>query len=184
MTFKKAIILISSVLVVVLIGAGLFLYNYNFSEKVNVERTAVVFTLNDSSSAKSTSIKVNGTLYKPLFRQNKFIGTFTIDAYDFTKDQDVNLFITQRNKDINMGSLFYLDPSPPHNIKQYGLIWFDDKFENINIWPSTTWIELKDKNPAFIATGSNYEQATENQILLRKKFGETFVPHEYDYVVK
>jgi len=149
MRLKEPITLISVVLFLVLIGVALFLYNYNFPKKVNVERTAVVFTLNNSSSAKSTIIKVNGTLYKPIFGQKKFVGNVSIDAYDFTKDQEVTVYITKRNKGINMSTLFYLE-----------------------------------KNLAFIATGSNYEQALQTQIMMRKKFGDMFVPHEYDSLVK
>lgn len=184
MRLKKPITLISVVLFLVLIGVALFLYNYNFPKKVNVERTAVVFTLNNSASAKSTIIKVNGTLYKPIFGQKKFVGNVSIDAYDFTKDQEVTVYITKRNKGINMSTLFYSDSSAPYEINQYALMWFDDKFENINIWPSTNWIDVKEKNLAFIATGSNYEQALQTQIMMRKKFGDMFVPHEYDSLVK
>ena len=182
----KKLITFSLVLVLVLIGAAIFLYNYNFSDKINVERTAVIFTLNNPASAKSTLIKVNGTFYKPIFRQKKFIGNFIIDGYDFTKDQKVTLYITKRNNGINMSSLFYLDSSPPYNIKQNGMIWFDDKFENINIWPSGNWIEVERETLAFITTGSTYEEASKTQIMMRKKFGNNmwFVPHEYDSEAK
>ena len=181
MRLKKLILSFSLVLVFVLICVAFFLYKYNFPDKINVERNAVIFTLNDPSSAKNTLIKVNGTLYKPIFRQKKFVGNFTIDAYDFTKDQDVTVFITKRKTGINMSSLFYTEESPPFHIKEYSVMWFDDKFENINIWPSIDWIEVEGQSLAFIATGSNYEQASESQIMMRKKFGNMFVPPDYVY---
>ncbi|WP_156922438.1 hypothetical protein [Cohnella thermotolerans] len=104
--------------------------------------------------------------------------------YIMVKKATIYTKTAKRKKGINMSSIFYLDSSPPYNIKQYGLIWFDDKFENINIWPSGNWIEVEGKSLAFITTGSNYEEASKTQIMMRKKFGNMFVPHEYDSEAK
>lgn len=175
MNQRRVLISVVTVFLVILIALALFLYNYNFPQKIDIERRAVIFTLNDSSSAQDTLIKVNGTLYKPLFRQQKFIGSFSIDGYEFTQEQELTLYIVDRKKDINMSALFYLEDSPPYNIKNNSLIWFDDNFESINIWPSKEWIE---QDSTFITTGSTYEQATETQIMMRNKFGDTFVPHK------
>lgn len=158
----------------IMIAVAIFLFNYDFPKRIDVERTAVVFKLTDPDSAKKTSIKIAGTLYKPLFKQHKFIGNFIIDDYDFTKEQEFTFYITDRKKEINMSALFYLEASPPHDIENNSLIWFDDQFENINIWPSKDWIE---QDSTYIATGNSYEQAIEVQNMMRDKFGESFVPH-------
>lgn len=173
MKLKRHITALILVLVLILLALALFLYNYNFPKRIDVERRAVIFTLNNNSSAQDTLIKVNGTLYKPLFRQQKFIGSFRIDGYEFTQDQEFTLYIVDRKKDINMSALFYLEDSASHNIKNNSLIWFDDNFENINIWPSKEWIE---QDSVYITTGDSYEQAIEVQDMMRNKFGEMFAP--------
>ena len=174
MKSRKFLILSSVLSILFLIGVAIFLYNYDFPKKIDVNRTAVVFKLSEPGSTKKTSIKIEGTLYKPLFKQQKFIGSFKIDDFDFTKNQDFTFYIFDRKKDINMSALYYVEASPPHNIKNNSLIWFDDHFENINIWPSKDWI---DQDSTYITTGDSYEQAIEVQNMMRDKFGESFVPH-------
>lgn len=168
---KKLITRLSVVLALLIFVVVLFILSYSFPKKINVERTAVLFTPNNPSSAKKTLIKVRGTLYKPLLRQKKFTGYITLAAFDFTKEQKDPLYFSDGERGgINRGTLIYLSSSPPFSFKQTDMIWFDDKFVNINIWLN---------NDSFIVTGSNYEQAKKTQTMLRNKYDDDswFVPH-------
>ncbi|MHA0858394.1 hypothetical protein [Paenibacillus sp. CMAA1364] len=61
-----------------------------------------------------------------------------------------------------------------------GMIWFDDRFENINIWASSEWNGVKNeiKNLYIVSNSNNFEEAIKNQTIIRNKFDGVFVPKE------
>lgn len=174
---KTSVITISSL---VLLCIASFCYLYKFPKEINVNRTAVSFIENDASSVTDTTIKVNGTLYRPVFRQHYFVGKVTIDGYDFTEnDSTFNIYITIRKNGINMGALNYQNQHKPFDFTQQSLMYFDDDFTNINICASTKWWGSDENGKSlYIVTESNYEQAVDIQKAMREKFGKGFVPHE------
>ncbi|HEY2494467.1 MAG TPA: hypothetical protein VGI33_16375 [Paenibacillus sp.] len=174
---KSSVIIIS---IVVVLGICLFLFYYKFPKEVNLDRAAVSFIENDPSSTINTSVKIKGTLYSPIFRQAKFVGKVSVDEYDVTnKDAMVDIFITQKSNGINMGNLTYQLTNAPFNITEQGLIWFDDNFDNINIWTTSKWTgKEKDKDLFIVTKSKNYEEAIDTQGNMRKKFGQGFVPHK------
>ncbi|OME95909.1 hypothetical protein BK124_19640 [Paenibacillus amylolyticus] len=83
MTYKSSILVM---LIVLLVGGGLFAYFYKFPKEVNVTREAVTYAQVDPETTESTAIKVEGTMYRPLFRQSTFEGRITIEGKDFTNN--------------------------------------------------------------------------------------------------
>ncbi len=89
------------------------------------------------------------------------------------------IFITLKSNGINMGNLTYQSNEYPFNITEQGLIWFDNNFENINIWSSPEWKDSgHHKNMFIVAESQNYEEAIDIQKRMRNKFGKVFVPKE------
>jgi hypothetical protein len=76
-----------------------------------------------------------------------------------------------------MGGLWYQEKSSPQHLSQSSLIWFDNNFENLNIWINSTWLGRDDGNNknSFLVTGSNYEEALALQKKMNEAFGEPFV---------
>ncbi|MBJ9989434.1 hypothetical protein [Paenibacillus sp. S28] len=162
---------------VFLLCIGLFLYFYDFPKQINVDRAAVIFTKDNPSPSINTKVMIKGTLYRPIFHQEKFVGKVIVDSYPFTKvDSSVEIYVTQKTHGIRMGNLFYQQTTPNFLGTEQALIWFDNEFENINIWPTTPWGDTKRDENVFIVTKSNYEQAINMQKMMREKFGINFVP--------
>jgi hypothetical protein len=176
MRSKSSLLTIS---IVLFLGICMFLFYYKFPTEVDVDRTAVSFVDNDPSSTIQTSVNIKGTLYRPVFRQAKFVGKVSIDGYGFTKeDAMMDIFITLKKNGLNMGNLTYISNKSPFSPNEGGLIWFDDNFENINIWGSSKWNKSKvGKHLFIVAESQNYEEAISIQRRMRNKFGEVFVPH-------
>ena len=167
----------SLVLAIVSILVVGILYFYKFPKEVDVVLPAVSFIENDSSSINRLSIHVQGTLYRPVFRQHTFQGKVLMDSYNFSKENSTLLIITKRQNGVNMGALHYQATSKPFDFVASSMIWFDDDFELINIWGDWNKNEVKNES-FFIVTASSYEQAIAVQKKLREKFGsdDWFVP--------
>ncbi|CAM4475374.1 hypothetical protein [Paenibacillus tarimensis] len=164
----------------ILVGAvAVYLYTISTPIKVDAERAAVSFIANDPSSTEPTTIKIKGTLYRPLFKQHKFIGTITIDGFEFTKTNPTfDLFVNQRDGGINMGVLAYYLSKKPHTINYSGFMYFDKDFEMINIASEASWRGGTEPGNLFIVTAENYEQAIQVQNQMREQFNDdkSFVP--------
>ncbi|WP_110044648.1 hypothetical protein [Paenibacillus cellulosilyticus] len=155
------------------------MYQLQLPKKIDVETAAVIITNDRADSIEPTVVRIHGKLHKPLFKQHYFEGSFIIDGIEATKkDWQNKIPIVKHNNGINMGSLFYSSPIKPHDFTFVSTIYFDDEFENINIWTAASWLGGDEKDSLFIVTGTNYEQAVETQNQLRKQFDndDWFVP--------
>ncbi|WP_152394280.1 hypothetical protein [Paenibacillus guangzhouensis] len=165
-----------SLIIVLGIITTLILVFYQFPKKVDLVSPAVSFYENDPSSIKNTSIRISGTLNRPLFQQHIFKGTVTIDDLEFTKaNGTLDTYVLDKNNGIHSGNLVYHKPSKPGEIVTVSMIWFDDDFEHINI--VSNWGENK-KLSLLIVSGSSYEEAIDTQKKMRDKYGSGFVPRD------
>jgi len=161
--------------------AFLFLYFYKFPKEVSIVRKAVIMIGDSPASGTPTTIRIDGTLYRPVNRQHKFEGKFMIDGFDVTKSEYFHIKTARIKNGISMGAMFYPRMNPKLEIISFGWIYFDENFEKINIWSTT---KMTTDNPAseneagdiydsmFIATGDDVEQAIETQRALREQFGD------------
>ena len=162
-------------LVLLLLLTFAFVSLYPFPKPIDVERTAIIFTEDDPASAIPTTLKIRGTLHRPLFAQDKFSGKLTIAALSFTEeDETLDVIVTKKEHGINMGSLWYQGKSSPQNVSQPSLIWFDNDFNELSIWMSSNWLDNENKN-SFLVTAPTYDQALAIQKSMSEAFGEPFV---------
>lgn len=166
--------IISALIIMLLIAVSAYLVWAPFPKKVDMVRPVVSYYGDNASSLKHTSMKVSGTLYRPLFHQHKFQGKITIEELEFTKtDGMVDLFVLTRHNGINNGNLVYHTQGKPWDFTQGGMIWFDDRFEKVHIvgrWGDNPQAEL------FITSAESYMEATQLQNEMKRQYGSGFVP--------
>lgn len=173
MRVKHPFITVGSILLFLLIFA--FVVIHKLPKSIDIERPAVIFEEDDADSTIQTTIKIVGTLHRPMFSQDRFSGKVIINALDFTKQDDtLDVIITKKEHGINMGSLWYQKKSSPQNVSQPSLMWFDNDFNELNIWMSSKWLDNENKN-LFLVTAPTYEQALDIQKNMSEAFGEPFV---------
>lgn len=176
---KKIISTVSILIILCVVGASVYLYRLHAPKNINVEKAAVMIINNSTDSVEPTVIHVRGKLHKPMFKQHYFEGSVFIDGIDATtRDWQNKIPIVAHSNGVNMGSLFYTDAHDPHHFTFISTIYFDDDFEQINMWTAANWVGGDEKETLFIVTGTNYEQAIDTQNQLREQFDQDdlFVP--------
>lgn len=61
------------------------MYFYSFPKEIRVEHQALKFVEGDPNSAETITVKIEGTMYRPIFKQHSFEGNIEIEGYEFTK---------------------------------------------------------------------------------------------------
>lgn len=154
-TKRRLIVMISSI-VILFAAASAFLYLYDFPKKIDLEFPAMEYRVGKPDSGEATTIKVTGTLKKPLFRKPTFRGQFIVDKYDYTKKYQI--WEIENYRDIlfyygnNKGSIFQ---------KPLGYLVISENFAQMNI---VVFEEVNDNSPSFkdlriSAPARNYEEA-------------------------
>ncbi|MDH6670452.1 hypothetical protein M2277_001102 [Paenibacillus sp. LBL] len=157
----------------------IFLFIYQFPEKISVVRTAVAFNDRNPDSLKNTSINIEGTIYRPLFRQHIFKGSIKIRGIEKTENYEtLNTEVLKRKNGINMGNLIYnkTHTNPPQHANMLGIIWFDDSFLNISVLG--TDMENNQNEAIYIATGGTYEEGISTLRKMRDNYGSGFLNFE------
>lgn len=117
----------------ILLLAALFLAVYDFPTNIDRVYPAVVYRAGSPSSAERTTVKVQGTLYRPLFRDAVFRGKISAANYSFTENYE--LIDVPFNKKMNYaGPLTYttvVNGTP--DLKQFGFIKMAGNFDRIQI---------------------------------------------------
>lgn len=138
-----------------------FLALYDFPKEVDIGYPAVEYQGGNQSSSTITSIRIKGTLFRPLWRDSRFSGQIIIDSYPFTKSYD--LIDIEFNKKISngIGTLSYtqiLNGRP--DLQMLGAIWISGDFDKLNIWGiSKTGAADKSSFPIISAPARSYEEA-------------------------
>jgi len=129
---------------------------YDFPKKIDLEFPALEYRVGKPDSGEATTIKVIGTLKKPLFRKPTFRGQFIIDKYDYTKMYQI--WEIENYQDIlfyygsNKGSIFQ---------KPLGTLMISDNFAQFNV---VVFEEIDDNQRSgrdlrISAPAKNYEEA-------------------------
>lgn len=164
---------------IVIITVTLFLTFYPFPHAIHIKQPVVQFIENDPDSASTTTMRIDGYLYKPFQRASTFKGHITFDSFVSTKqDKNLAIVITEHHDGINLGNLTYQSQVSPFHLTNQGLIWFDDDLEHINIWASSAWTAKEDqRHSLFIVGTANYlPEALSIQSDMRTRFKGTFLP--------
>ena len=126
---------------------------------VNKNYPAVQFRTGDLSSVLKTTISIKGTLYRPLFRNQKFHGKIIVEKYNYSNYE----MYDELHRDISngWGRILYYDDKPSGF--QFGSIWKMGDFDSLKILVnepispeagSSTGINLQ-----IIAPATDYESA-------------------------
>ncbi|WP_163538449.1 hypothetical protein [Gracilibacillus sp. YIM 98692] len=111
-----------------------FLYFYPFPTKINEEFSAIQYRVGKPDSAEKTTVKINGTLQRPLFRNRTFKGEFMIDNYEFTKNYNLIELTFHQNTRNGIASLVYTTVEDGKPIlESFGAMWISEDFEELNI---------------------------------------------------
>ena len=164
---------------IIIIAVTLFLTFYPFPYAIHIQQSVVQFIENDPDSASTTTMRIDGHLYKPFLRDSTFKGHISFDSFRSTKqDKMLDIVVTERHDGINLGNLTYQSQVSPFQLTNQGLIWFDDDFEHINIWASSAWIVTEDQHHSLFIVGAanNLKEALSIQSDMRMRFKGTFLP--------
>ncbi|MGO4349715.1 hypothetical protein AB4Z45_29950 [Paenibacillus sp. MCAF9] len=139
-----------------LVAVSAFLFIYNFPKKIDLEYPALEYRVGKPESGEVTTIKVKGTIYKPLFRDPSFHGQFIINKYDYTKNYQL------RDIDFYQDLLFYHQNENGTSVhKPLGYLMISDNFAQMNIYVNENMNDnqLIGKDLRISAPAKNYEEA-------------------------
>jgi hypothetical protein len=119
----------------ILLCFGGFLLFYNYPKTIDIEYPAVEAHINNPASMQKTTIKIKGTLYRPLFKDKSFKGQLLIEKYDFTKNNALTNIIFSKDIRNSFGSLVYSNLiNGRSTLDSLGAIWISGDFDKVKIW--------------------------------------------------
>lgn len=130
-TIKKFTVILGLVLLIEII----FMYLYSFPKEIDAEHQALKFVEGDPNSVETVTVKIKGTLYRPIFKQHSFEGNIEIGGYDFTKPNKafMNLYISKKKNGVYWGSILYTKETSPPEIVGPVAILFKEDFNQVSL---------------------------------------------------
>lgn len=128
--FKAAPIVFAGTLLLLL--SFCFLLLYDFPKKIDLDYPAYEYVSGQSGDGEETSIKIQGVLKRPIFRNEVFSGKIIIDKYKESADYElIDVVFHSKN---GMGSLSYTRTDNGEvDLNLLGVIWMAEDFGKINI---------------------------------------------------
>lgn len=167
---KKLLLLLG----LILLAGVIFMCLYSFPKEIDAEHQAQKFVEGDPSSVETITVKIKGTLYRPIFKQHSFEGNIEIDGYDFTKPNlaFMSLFISKKQNGVYWGSILYTkETSPPEIVGPMSAV-FNEDFNQVCLVPSDNIEKNEGNKHTFIIIGAkNYEEAVKLDSNLRGALG-------------
>lgn len=128
-------ILLGLIIVILIVGGWFAIFG--IQRAVDVEYEAIQFQKTDTTDASDevqTTITVTGKLHKKLFKTPLFVGSVTVDLYDFTKTYEmINLNLNKHNEKYYSVLHYHANINGKPEQAFLGLIWVNDNFEEIII---------------------------------------------------
>ncbi|MFC4811945.1 hypothetical protein [Paenibacillus sp. GCM10023250] len=117
---------------------GLVVWKYDFPKSINLTYPAVEFRPGDPSTVDRTTVTIQGTLHRKLFRNQRFTGSIAIAKYEITKS---TLFPVTFYEDLHEGwsSLTYLNGNTKTgailvpSLLGFGSVWKIGAFESVKL---------------------------------------------------
>lgn len=159
----------------ILLAGFLFMYIYPFPKEIHVHHQALKFFEGNPKSAETITVKIEGTLYRPIFKQHSFEGNIEIEGYDFTKPNkaSMKLFVSEKENGVYWGSILYTKGTSPLEVEGPVAILFNEDFNQVSL-VSSLISENKEKSSenTIIVIGANkYEEAVTLYGSLRAALG-------------
>ena len=146
---------------------SLFLYFYDFPQKIDLAYPAVEYRVGVPDSAEQTAIRIKGIIKRPLFRKPTFHGHFIVDKYEYTGRFELWPI------DLHVSPLLYPgnDKGKPF-METLGALYIEGSFTKLNIWVFEQISETYrgTDNLRISAPADNYEEA----MLINKEMGGSF----------
>jgi hypothetical protein len=131
---KKGLLGLVWVVLLFLIVASAFLLLYDFPKKFEIEYPAMEYREGDPASGQATTIKIKGTLTRPILSDPTFHGQFIIDKYEMTKTFDVIDIVFSKEMTDGVGALSYnFTKNGEVDLQMFGAIWISDNFDQLTI---------------------------------------------------
>lgn len=162
--------------VAALLVVGMVVFTYSFPKTIHVAKQAVVFTDDIEAEWKTTTVTIQGTLYRPLFKKDSFEGTLRIEGFPFTYEQhNFSMYLFEQTNDVNWGTISYVtlpNSSGQSTIDMYtGQIYFTNNLESFNIIAYEKWFDSNERQTFYIVSGSTLEDARMVQQMQSEKTG-------------
>jgi hypothetical protein len=161
---------ITVIIGLVLLAGIIFMCLYSFPKEFHAEHQALKFVEGDPSSVETVTVKIKGTLYRPIFKQHSFEGNIEIGGYDFTKPNQafMNLYISKKQNGVYWGSILYTkETSPPDIVGPISAV-FNEDFNQVSLVPSDNLEKNEGNKHTFIViVAKNYEEAVKLDSNLR-----------------
>jgi len=119
--------------IAVLFGVAMLLSG--IPRKIDKELQAVQFRINDEAYSEATSISIKGKLYKRWFTNPRFVGSFVIDNYEYTKTYELLGITFLESLEHGWGGITYhtvVDGKP--ELESLGVIRTTNNFDELAIW--------------------------------------------------
>lgn len=149
---------------------SLFLWLYPFPKKIDIEYPAVQFRGHPAEAVEQTTLTLKGVLYRPLFRDERFVGELSIEKYDFTTKYELIDIDFHKNIRNGWGTLSYTKVANGQvSLNTFGDIRKLNQFDKVLISvyepigeSSKTWTDLVITAPA-----QSFEEAQDIQEAFR-----------------
>lgn len=101
---------------------------------INKEYAAVQYRASDSTNTYNTNIIVKGKLYKRLFSNPKFVGSISIDNFEYSKKHQLFDITFTKSIQASSGYLIYhvVENGVPLQ-EALGVIWMSENFSQLTI---------------------------------------------------
>lgn len=133
-SLKKWIVGFALGILLICTAVTIFLIYYDFPREINLEYPAMEYRVGDPSTAESISVRINGTLSRPLFRDAVFNGEMVFDKYEFTHTQRLMEVVFNQELRNGLSSVYYhriFDGKP--ELTGFAMMWIAGDFEQLNL---------------------------------------------------
>ncbi|MBB6635230.1 hypothetical protein [Cohnella thailandensis] len=146
----------------IICAALAFGWSYKFPKTIDASYEAIEFRDGDAASAGKTAVTIQGTLYKPLFREEYFRGKITVEGYDYTDSYDLSQVTF--DKDINNGEGYLVYDTVSNGrpiLRTFGSIWKEGGFDRlrISVFEPVEGSSKSAKGLTIAAPATDYEEA-------------------------
>lgn len=126
---------ITVIIGLILLAGVIFMCLYSFPKEIDAEHQAQKFVEGDSSSVETITVKIKGTLYRPIFKQHSFEGNIEIGGYDFTKPNlaCTSLYISEKKNGVYWGSILYTKNTSTQEIVGLVSVVFNEDFNQVSL---------------------------------------------------
>lgn len=128
---------------VILLLAGIIIVVFPIKYNIDTTLHGIKWRSGDINYQESVEITIKGTYKKYLFKVDEFYGRIAIEGYDYTYNENAEIFTLKKSKGIISLTYYFSDELGHFKTKRVGAIVFDSMFKKLVICVSKTIEESK-----------------------------------------